>query len=47
LELGVEIEFGVEVEDLSVYKDYDLIIAADGVGTGSLRCVFSRVHIVA
>ncbi len=33
LELGVEIEFGVEVEDLSVYKDYDLIIAADGVNS--------------
>ena len=33
VELGVELEFGVEVEDLSVYEDYDLIIASDGVNS--------------
>ncbi|MCH2103880.1 MAG: bifunctional salicylyl-CoA 5-hydroxylase/oxidoreductase [Planctomycetes bacterium] len=32
-ELGVELEFGVEVEELEAYGDYDLIIAADGVNS--------------
>ena len=32
-ELGVELEFGVEVDELEAYDDYDLIIAADGVNS--------------
>ena len=32
-ELGVELEFGVEVDDLEAYGEYDLIIAADGVNS--------------
>ncbi|MCH2105055.1 MAG: bifunctional salicylyl-CoA 5-hydroxylase/oxidoreductase [Planctomycetes bacterium] len=32
-ELGVELEFGVEVDELEPYDDYDLIIAADGVNS--------------
>ncbi len=32
-ELGVELEFGVEVDQLDPYSDYDLIIAADGVNS--------------
>ncbi|MFQ5689073.1 MAG: bifunctional salicylyl-CoA 5-hydroxylase/oxidoreductase [Gemmatimonadota bacterium] len=32
-ELGVEVRFGVEVEDLAPYSDADLIVAADGVNS--------------
>ena len=32
-ELGIEIEFGVNVDELDAYSDYDLIIAADGVNS--------------
>src|SRR5690606_5011539 len=29
--LGVEIRYGVEVEDLSVMKGFDLVVASDGI----------------